>query len=259
MKLALALVSTLLVGTPNLVVGQSSATPPRAPCQIAQDWVQQHPNVIHANLGEFALFPGNYRKAGYATMTTPERISLWREHFAVYTGPASRLSAQEKQFIDSVSGVLPDIFSAADKEAVVTRLGTDATRVLGRHTAVMVFGMLGMVDSKIVDLTRVSRSPVSDIVVRLANSLTEVPSDEADFAQSSGPGPAARLYFVNSSVDWALAQPKSLDTCNCHAGTIGDFCDTITGPYSYCRSWPCTQSSLYCGWLFLQPCNGKCT
>lgn len=261
MKLGFAFLPIIVFGVFENVGAQVSDGKTRAPCQIAQDWVRDHPHVINAKLGEFALFPLSYRRASYATMSNSERISMWREHMSIYSGPASRLGLREKQFIDSVSSVLPEIFAATDKESTVVRLFTDATRVLGKHTAVVVFGLLGMVDSKLVDLTRVTRGPVAPDLVQIAASVTGASQigGPADVESSAVPESASQLYFVNSSVEGVALQPKPMNTCNCHNGSIGDFCDVGTGPHTSCRAGSCVPSSLYCGVLFLQSCNGACS
>ena len=266
MKLVLAALPLMLAATSSTDAGRPM--PVKPPCKVAQEWVQHHPHVIPARLDGFALFPIYYKRAAYAKMTEPDRAALWQAHLAIYSGPASRLTAVQKQFIDSVSRMLPAIFADPDLSTEAGRIGNKAVKLLTKSTAHVVFASLGMVDSSLVDVAVLRRDDSRTQLVQMAGEVTpraggpSAADDDrlvADPSLEAAHRLSARLYYLNSTFVGAKEQAKATrNVCNCN--TSGDFCDSITGPSSSCQgNNGCVDSSFGCGWLWAQSCNGICS
>lgn len=74
-------------------------------------------------------------------------------------------------------------------------------------------------------------------------------------------GEKGNLIFADLSPEKkveATISTTSLVDYACKVGAIFSSCDTVTGPEMICEDISCTSSSLGCGFVFLNDCDGIC-
>jgi hypothetical protein len=249
----LIVASTLtLLGLSTAAVSSRSERPSRAPCVEASEWVASHTAETPRDLAQFALYPKLYQKAIYRALSHDQRLHLWREHLALYSGSGSRLNHGQRKFIDSVSFVLSSLLNEKADSPVIGRFALQAENVLGVYTAHAVFGGIDPVDSLLASKEQVTslRHAERSFARLRVESRIRTPISFASYA--------AHTYLPKAVVPSAVfREAMKFENCSCHAGSNGDFCDGGTGPHTQCSA-VVGCGGIGCGWLWLQECNGSC-
>lgn len=243
--------ATLVIGvttSPRPLAESAKSPPPPALCVEAREWVAANPAIRPKDLATLAALPAHYQRALFNEYSDAERASLWRQHFARYTSSASRFTPAQKAFIHSVGRSVESFIRSKPSERDIERFALNATLVLGRQEAKLVFGRLGVLDPTVLDLALLDQS--------MTAPRGHSPLARASTSRGSGSFRLARYTFA-ASIPAISVGSGERQGCGCHTGSIGDFCDTGTGPQESCKAVS-GCSGIGCGWLFLQECNGNC-
>jgi len=108
-------------------------------------WVEAHRETLPTTVAELAAFPVAFRRVIVNFVPHEQRTRFWQEHLQSFLGPESSLSAEQRTFVESTIGTLPDVFGCPLPEAQqrIRSMEEGMRGLFSRQEAAAMFGMVG--------------------------------------------------------------------------------------------------------------------
>lgn len=188
-------------------------------CMAARDWAAANRDKLPKTYAAFGELPVEYRRAAYQFTSDTLKSDFWREHLENYLTNHPQLTDDQRQvLLEGIQMVTPQFFAALSQK-----------------------------DDNLIK--RRSRAQLSFLEVRAQAVLSHQQIGEI-FAQL---GPATSEFVLLAPQG---DQPKVIPirpSCSC--AQTHDFCPNGAG----CgRGAGCVGTSVGCGWIWVNGCNGSC-
>lgn len=143
-----AFICTLAAASPN--------APPKAPCQVAGDWVKSHLDALPQTIAAFNEFDAAHRKAIYSAASPQLKEKLWHQQFAYYA-EKDHFSAPELAFVAESEALIARILNESPESGIVRGSKNDSLvrslfkkgeSLFGEQRANKYFGKLGTTAAK---------------------------------------------------------------------------------------------------------------
>jgi len=109
------------------------------------EWVEEHRDALPTTVAELAMFPVAFRRVIVNFVAHEQRTKFWREHLESFLGAESALTVEQRTFVESTIGALPEVFASPLPEAQkrVRSMEEGMRGLFTRQEAAAMFGMVG--------------------------------------------------------------------------------------------------------------------
>jgi hypothetical protein len=195
-------------------------------CVQIDAWMDSNPAKVPRSYETLITFPSTWRGRLYASLSAEEKSGIWRTHLSIVRQRVMLTDAQ-RTFLDRLRDELTPAFIQERPVARIQGLIVESDRLFEPAQTHELFYSVG---------------PAS------------VPSGtDAVWRQLQSPIAMAARYVNMEVVVSAQEKP-----CNCSAahGFCNPYCPTCY--QEYCCGNACRETVEGCGWLWMEPCTGRC-
>jgi hypothetical protein len=142
------LVSPAGATTPPLFLSYGISPDPS--CEEVAAWIEVMGARLPTTLAAISKYPVAYRRAIYGTLTSAQRVAVWREHLESFLSSHEALSPHKQLFVILVMERLDVLLNPDDRDSKALReLQARATEVLGPDLSLRVMANLGPIQTSV--------------------------------------------------------------------------------------------------------------
>jgi hypothetical protein len=108
-------------------------------------WVDAHADELPRSLVELSAFPIAFRRVIVNRVSAERRTQFWQDHLRTFVGAESKLTDQQRTFVEETIERLPDAFagSLTQVQGKLRPFEESMRALFTREQAAAMFGMVG--------------------------------------------------------------------------------------------------------------------